>query len=197
ANSILQGSLVVSKTRFEMMFPSEPGYRAFLIDCPTDRVDEVSATLTRALEDVGLSLERTGDRLARFNTVQNTYLTIFQALGGLGVVLGSFGLGAVVLRNVLERRRELATLVAVGFTRGKVRGLVIAEHAGLLAGGLLVGALSAAAAVLPVAPQDAGASMWLATGLTLGGVALAGGLWVVGASLAATGGNIIQMLRRK
>ncbi len=197
ANSILQGSLVVSKTRFEMMFPSEPGYRAFLIDCPTDRVDEVSATLTRALEDVGLSLERTGDRLARFNTVQNTYLTIFQALGGLGVVLGSFGLGAVVLRNVLERRRELATLVAVGFTRGKVRGLVIAEHAGLLAGGLLVGVLSAAAAVLPVAPQDAGASMWLATGLTLGGVALAGGLWVVGASLAATGGNIIQMLRRK
>ena len=33
--------------------------------------------------------------------------------GGLGLLLGSVGLGVVVLRNVLERRGELALLLAV------------------------------------------------------------------------------------
>ena len=53
-------------------------------------------------------------RLAAFNAVQNTYLSTFQVLGGLGLLLGSVGLGVVVLRNVLERRGELALLLAVG-----------------------------------------------------------------------------------
>ena len=39
--------------------------------------------------------------------MENTYLSTFQTLGGLGLVLGTFGLAAVLLRNVLERRREL------------------------------------------------------------------------------------------
>ena len=52
----------------------------------------------------------TGARLAAFQEVQNTYLSIFQLLGGLGLLLGTVGLGMVVLRNALERRSELAEL---------------------------------------------------------------------------------------
>jgi len=44
--------------------------------------------------------------------VQNTYLNTFQVLGALGLLLGSAGLGVVVLRNVLERRAELAAMLA-------------------------------------------------------------------------------------
>ena len=47
--------------------------------------------------------------------------SIFQLLGGLGLLLGSVGLGVVVLRNVLERRGELAILRAVGFRRRSLR----------------------------------------------------------------------------
>src|SRR2546425_885221 len=78
-------------------------------------------------------------RLAAFNAVQNTYLNTFQVLGGLGLLLGSMGLGVVVLRNVLERRSELGLLQAVGFTRRSIRWLVLSEHGGLLALGLAVG----------------------------------------------------------
>jgi hypothetical protein len=39
-----------------------------------------------------------GAALAEFNTVENTYLSIFQVLGGLGLLLGSAGLGIVVAR---------------------------------------------------------------------------------------------------
>src|SRR5712691_9678820 len=108
----------------------------FLIDAPSNSVAQVSATLGRALQDVGLELMPAAQRLAAFNAVQNTYLNTFQVLGGLGLLLGSMGLGVVVLRNVLERRGELGLLQAVGFTRRSIFQLILGEHAALLGLGL-------------------------------------------------------------
>src|SRR4029434_1562288 len=111
--------------------------------------DSMAATLTRALQDVGFELTPTTARLSAFNAVQNTYLNTFQVLGGLGLLLGSAGLGVVVLRNVLERRGELAVLLAVGFRRRVVKQMVVREHGMLLVAGLGVGVVAALVAVLP------------------------------------------------
>src|SRR5262249_9308408 len=127
ANSILQGNLIIGEDEFVRRFPNESGYRMFLMDGPSN--DTIAAALTRGLQDVGFELTRATERLAEFNAVQNTYLNTFQVLGGLGLLLGSVGLGVVVLRNVLERRGELAVLLAVGFRRRTVRRLVVSEHA--------------------------------------------------------------------
>src|SRR5205807_9049311 len=143
ANSILQGGLLISEANFIHSFPSESGYRVFLVDAPPARAPQVSAALGRALEDVGLDLTPAAERLADFNTVENTYLSIFAILGGLGLLLGSLGLGIVVLRNVLERRGELALLRAVGFGPRALRWLVFSEHSLLLGMGLLVGVVAA------------------------------------------------------
>ena len=83
----------------------------------------------------------TVERLAEFHAVENTYLSTFQTLGGLGLLVGTVGLAAVLLRNVLERRRELALLGAVGYRRGHMFAIVLAENALLLGWGLAVGAL--------------------------------------------------------
>jgi ABC-type antimicrobial peptide transport system permease subunit len=165
ANSIMQGNLIIDETAFNQLFPSESGYRHFLIDAPTDGASAVAATLTRALGDVGMEITPATRRLAEFQAVQNTYLSTFQVLGGLGLLLGSAGLGVVVLRNVLERRGELALLTAVGFTRRQIFRLVMGEHIVLLAAGLCLGTLAAAVAVLPslLAPggQLPGSSLYL------------------------------------
>ena len=76
----------------------------------------VAATLERALGDRGFATETTGHRLAAFLAVQNTYLSTFQSLGGLGLLLGTFGLAAVQLRAVFERRHELALLTGDRFS---------------------------------------------------------------------------------
>jgi hypothetical protein len=128
ANSILQGSLLIDEAEFVKRFPGESGYRLFLVDAPPDESDAVSAALSRALQDRGLELSRAADRLNDFNAVQNTYLNTFQVLGILGLILGSAGLGVVVLRNTLERRGELAVMEAVGYRRRSLRWLVICEH---------------------------------------------------------------------
>ncbi len=93
ANSILQGSLLIDEAEFTRRFPGESGYRMFLIDAPSNSVAQVSATLSRALQDAGLELTPAAQRLNEFNAVQNTYLGTFQILGGLGLLLGSAGLG--------------------------------------------------------------------------------------------------------
>jgi len=94
-------------------------------------------------------VERSGDRLAEFLAIQNTYLSTFQSLGGLGLLLGTIGLAAVQMRNVFDRRREFALLRATGFRRRTLAWLVVLENFLLLAVGLAIGCLAALAAVAP------------------------------------------------
>jgi putative ABC transport system permease protein len=179
ADSVLQGELVISTANFEARYPSQGGYRRFLVDAPSGRAAEVRGLLTSALGDVGLELQPTGDRLQAFHAVQNTYLSIFQLLGALGLLLGSVGLGLVVLRNTQERRGELALLQALGFRRARLRRLALAEYGRLLLVGLGVGVVASLLAVVPLL-GDPTADAPLFRLVSLAGVIFASGLlWIV------------------
>ena len=192
-----QGSLIVDETEFIKRFPSESGYRMFLVDAPSNAVPAVSAAMSRALRDEGLELVGAADRLNAFNAVQNTYLSTFQALGGLGLLLGSAGLGVVVLRNVQERRGELAVLLAVGFRRRLLERLVLSEHAILLGLGLLAGTVAAAVGVMPALLSSAAAIPYLSLGLTLAAVLFNGLLWAWAATRFALRGKLLDALRNE
>jgi len=192
-DSILQGNLVVSEAAFLRRFPSASGARAFLIDVPPGRVGAVAAVLQRALQDYGFEAVPADQRLAAFHAVENTYLAVFLALGGLGLVLGSLGLGVVVMRNVLERRAELAILRAVGFEARAVRRLVVVEHAMMLALGLACGAAAAAVAVIP-ALSGASAPVVSVAGV-LAAVAASGVVWTFWAAGWALRGPLLAALR--
>jgi hypothetical protein len=110
---------------------------------------EVATTIEKGASDLGADVVPTAARLAEFHRVENTYISTFQALGGLGLLVGTLGLGAVVLRNVLERRRELALLGAVGYAPAHVLIMVLSENLVLLGWGLVVGAASALVAIAP------------------------------------------------
>jgi ABC-type antimicrobial peptide transport system permease subunit len=197
ANSILQGGLLIDEAEFVRRFPGSSGYRMFLIDAPSNRVAQVSATLSRALEDAGLEVVSAPERLAQFNAVQNTYLGTFQVLGGLGLLLGSGGLGVVVLRNALERRGELALLLAVGFRRRDVQRLMLLENSVLLAAGLGLGIAAAAVAVLPAAVSAATPLPWASLGVTLAAVLANGLLWTWAATRLALRGDLLEALRNE
>ena len=197
ANSILQGSLLIDEAEFVKRFPGESGYRMFLIDAPSNVVPQVSATLSRALQDVGLELTPAAERLNAFTAVQNTYLGTFQILGGLGLLLGSAGLGVVVLRNVLERRGELGLLVAVGFRRRALQRLVLSEHGALLGLGLGIGIVAASVAVLPAILSPGTQLPYVSLGVTLAAVLVNGILWTQLASWYALRGNLLEALRNE
>jgi ABC-type antimicrobial peptide transport system permease subunit len=197
ANSILQGSLLIDETEFVKKYPGESGYRMFLVDAPSRDKSAVAMLLTRALQDRGLELTPAADRLNAYNAMQNTYLATFQMLGALGLLLGSAGLGVVVLRNVLERRGELAVLLAAGFRPRALRRLVLWEHAALQGLGLCLGMAAACVAVLPVLLSP-GAQISLAPLATAMALVLASGLlWTWAAARLALRGDLIEALREE
>ena len=195
ANSILQGNVIISESAFLQHYPNEPGYKTFLLDAPAEQKESVAITLTRAMEDDGLSLSDTIERMQSFNAVQNTYLSTFQLLGGLGMVLGSFGLGVVVLRNLLDRRTELGLLTAVGFTHNRIRMLVLLEHFGLLSAGLFTGSLSALIAVFPSLQSPGDDIPYASLALTLFTIFGTGFIWILFATQSALKGHFLYSLR--
>ncbi len=195
SDSIFQGELLMSERRFVRAFPEWEGYRFFLADVPPDRAGALTTLLESRLSDFGVDVASTMERLAGFHRVEYTYLSTFQTLGGLGLVLGTLGLGAILLRNVLERRRELALLRALGYTPSSFFVMVVAENVFLLAGGLLVGATSALVAIAPVFLDRGGRLPALTLALLLAGVLGTGLLASIGATAAALRAPLLSALR--
>jgi ABC-type antimicrobial peptide transport system permease subunit len=176
ADSVFQGELLMSETNFKRLFPDQEGYRFFLIEGPL----AAAAALEEKLSDFGFDAIGTEEKLASFHQVENTYLSTFQTLGGLGLLLGTFGLATVLLRNVLERRRELALMRAVGYQSSHLSLMVIAENALLLGCGLLTGTICALLAIIPAIIARGGRLSAVSLGLLLLAVSLVG----IAASLA-------------
>jgi hypothetical protein len=196
-NSILQGSLIIAEDKFVERFPSEDGYRLLLVDVPAERTDAVTDALSSRLRDFGLALTPAARRLAEFSAVENTYLSIFQLLGELGLILGSVGLGLVVLRNVLDRRGELAMLRAVGFQKSTLRKMVFEEHSGLMLFGLGCGVAAALVAIGPALKSPAAQVGYLSLVLTIAAIGISGMIWIWVATAFALSGGMLEALRNE
>jgi ABC-type lipoprotein release transport system permease subunit len=152
-DSIFQGELLMAEQSFVKLFPEQEGFRVLLVQAGHENPARLKSELEEGLADLGAQVIGASERLAQFHRVENTYLSTFQTLGGLGLLLGTFGLATVLLRNVLERKRELALLGAVGYRRAHVMAMVVAENVLLLVAGLTAGALSATLAIAPAVAE--------------------------------------------
>jgi hypothetical protein len=178
-DSIFQSELLMSEDNFRRVFSGQQGFQLLLIegaapdrgtasaDAAANRdPEQIGTKIERAMSDFGADARSTGDYLMSFHRVENTYLSTFQTLGGLVLLLGTVGLATVLLRNMLERRRELALLAAVGYRRSHVLAMTVIENGLIVIAGLVVGAVSAAIAIAPAAAQR-GAAFPLSTSVIL------------------------------
>ena len=166
---------MISENDFLRLFPDSSGYRFFLIETPPEFVTPIAQALETSLGDYGLQAQTTAARLAELFAVQNTYLATFRTLGGLGLLLGTFGLATVQLRSVVERRGELALMRATGFRRRRLAQMVMLENSALLMVGLGAGAIAALVALLPHLLLSGGARIpWLSLAVTLATVLVVG-----------------------
>jgi ABC-type lipoprotein release transport system permease subunit len=177
-DSIFQSELIISDADFLRLYPGVEGFRFFLLKAPPQAIP----ALEEALSDYGFGIQSVAARLASFHRVENSYLATFRALGGLGLMLGTIGLAAILLRNVLERRKELALLRAIGFRPRHLAQMVIAENLLLLLLGLATGACCALLAVAPAIGSRGGRLPILSIVALLGTVLATG----TAASLIAT-----------
>lgn len=195
--SIFQSELLISESNFLKHFSNQSGYRYFLAQTPPENVEHLSAILESRLRNFGYDATSTTQKLAGYQAVENTYLSTFQTLGGLGLVLGTIGLGIILLRNVMERRGELATLRAFGFRRSTLSTMLLAENGFLLLIGLLIGALSALLAVAPHLMVPGVSVPWTSLLLTLALVFLIGILSSAAAACLAMRTPLLPALKRE
>lgn len=156
----------------------------------------LTAALEKRFAEYGLDVRTTRDRLADYLGVQNTYLSTFQTLGGFGLLLGVLGLAAIMLRNVWERRGELALLRAMGYRTGMLAAVVILESAQVLALGIVAGVIPALIAVSPIAlgrPAAVPATAFLTVMVLVPAVAILAGTFALRSGLRAP---IAETLKR-
>ncbi|HEX6042888.1 MAG TPA: ABC transporter permease [Pyrinomonadaceae bacterium] len=192
SDSIFQSELLMSEKNFLKLFPSEQGYRYFLLNTPN--ATEVATTLEDRLSDFGFDAQSTEERLASFHRVENTYLSTFQLLGGLGLALGTLGMAAVLLRNVLERRKELALMRAVGYNSSHFAVMVITENVLMLCLGLAVGFVCALLAIVPILIERGGKPN-VSLGLLLLAILVSGATASLVATIAALRSPLLPALR--
>jgi putative ABC transport system permease protein len=194
-DSVLQGELIVAEANFLRAFPRQEGYRFFLVEAPPGRAASLVDPLTERLADWNVKIESSSERLSAYHRVENTYLSTFQSLGALGLVLGTIGLATILFRNVLERRKELAILRAVGYRRPTLSMLIATEHVFLMTAGMTCGTITAFVAIAPAVHARGGAAPFAMVAVILGGVLAAGALSAIVASFAALRGPVLAALR--
>ncbi len=147
--SVFQGYVLISDHNFLKNFPTKSGSNLFLIDVPKETAKVTGEELQNVFRDYGWEMTNCVQRLMEFNSVTNTYLSIFLALGALGLILGTVGVAVVLARTILERKKELAMMQSLGFPQKQIMGLLIREYSRLLIWGILIGFIAAAVAVFP------------------------------------------------
>ncbi|WP_167615232.1 ABC transporter permease [Maribellus sediminis] len=147
--SIFQGFVIISNQQFLKNYPSSSGSSVFLVEGDPASEQAIGDELQSVFRDYGWEMENSAKRLVEFYSITNTYLSIFLALGTLGLILGTIGLAVILARTILERRREIAMMQAVGFRNTSIFRILANEYLVLLVTGVLMGFVAAVVATLP------------------------------------------------
>jgi len=178
--SIFQGYVIISNQNFLKNYPTHSGTSVFLIDGNPENQQAISDELQSVFRDYGWEMQSTAQRLVEFYSVTNTYLSIFLALGALGLILGTIGLAVILARTLLERRREIALMQAVGFNTRPIFRIITGEYLILLFSGVLIGFLAAVVATLPAFLSAGSDASFTTVALVTGLILLNGFLWIFG-----------------
>jgi len=142
SSSVFQGNLLISEANFRQHFPSNSGSRIMLADVDKSKENELRDDLNNALRSYGVQVQDSARRLADFNSVTNTYLDIFLALGGIALILGTLGIAIVLIKSITARKYQFALMQAFGMRMSSIRRMLIYEYMFLILTGLLTGLLS-------------------------------------------------------
>lgn len=180
APSIFQGYVMISNQNFLKNYPTHSGTLVFLIDGKPEKQESIAEELQSVFRDYGWEMQSTSTRLVEFYSVTNTYLSIFLALGALGLILGTVGLAVILARTLLERRHEIALMQAVGFSTRPIFQIIASEYFLLLFAGVMIGLVAAVVATLPAFLSAGSDASFSTVAMVTGLILLNGFLWIFG-----------------
>lgn len=160
ANSIFQGNILIDYNLFKNIWPETAGSEVFLLKVDDAEVGMTRNLISQALHEYGVRVSTTNDRLKQFNSVTDTYLTIFLTLGGLGLLLGVMSFIIVVRKNLVMRRGEIELYGTLGFTKEKIEHILYKENILVPLYAIVTGVVSSLVGV-SLGFANAGVWIWL------------------------------------
>jgi hypothetical protein len=150
--SIFGGSFLTGVDMAMRVYPDSATYSYFLFDSGSKEPSKLARELEDAYADYGLDA-RTSVAVVQENLgYELSFLRLFQAYLALGLVIGALGLGALALREVQDRRREIGGMKALGWPRRMVWQTFLAEQVWFAVTGVAVGIVGAAIAIVAISP---------------------------------------------
>ena len=128
SNTIFQGNILIDRRLFSEIWEETTGSEVFLLKTSESEKEEVKTLLSQALNEYGVRVTTTNERLQLFNTVTDTYLTIFMTLGGLGLLLGIASFIIVIRKSLSARRQEIGLYKTLGFPNEKIEQTLYREN---------------------------------------------------------------------
>lgn len=128
SNSIFQGNILIDRSLFREIWDETGGSEVFLLKTQESEKEEVKTLVSQALNEYGVQVMSTVDRLKQFNTVTDTYLTIFMTLGGFGLLLGILSFIIVIRKNLVMRAQEIRLYRTLGFPDRTIRQMLYKEN---------------------------------------------------------------------
>ena len=159
-NTIFQGNILIDKNSFKAIWEETTGSEVFLLKTGESESGAVKTLLSQAMNEYGVRVTTTNDRLKQFNSVTDTYLTIFMTLGSIGLLLGIMSFVIVVRKSLAARRKEIDLFRTLGFPDGKIERTLYKEILAAPLYAILTGTASSLAGV-GVSYANTGAGTWM------------------------------------
>ena len=153
-DSIFQGSVFLSEAAMRRLYPTQAAYNMFLFSLEGPGAQggldagEAAVALESSLAAFGFSAREVRTIAAGFIEVDMAYASMLQAMLAAGILIGTMGFAAKVANETVERRFELGVMRAIGFQRGRLARLVLAENMFIFCLGFATALASAWAATM-------------------------------------------------
>lgn len=132
------GGVWMAESEVERLFSDLDGLVLFDLEEGAD-VDAAAKRIERAFRPIGMDAESVAEEARRFDQQTTRIFQLLTAYMSLGLIVGVASIGIMTSRAVLERRRELGMLKAIGFTRRAVASAMLLEVLLILATAAVVG----------------------------------------------------------
>jgi ABC-type lipoprotein release transport system permease subunit len=137
-SSVIPG-LIASRQALTELANSAPGAMLLLKAAPGTSADALARDLQRATLSMGVEVSTTKSLVDQDNASGGGAADFITWLLRIGLTVGVLSLGAVALRAVIERRRPIGVLRAMGYQPGQVLAGMLTETAVLATAGMAVG----------------------------------------------------------
>ncbi len=101
----------------------------------------VANTMKRDFSGLGMSTTVIAIVIGQFIQIGQSFLGVFEAFLALGLVVGIAGLGIISIRSVVERRKEIGVLRAIGFRKRMILAAFLLENSYVALLGIMIGVI--------------------------------------------------------